>query len=654
MEAYKQHGTGPISLKSFSLWFLVLLFLFSVWLYSPDYSDSFVGDDFVQQWRIRKLIEDPIQAYKIFNPIWTDWYYRPIQNLWILGNRLLFDVNPYGYYYLQIGWHLLAISLLYRLSRKLKVNIPGALTTAVLFAVSSQHLLTVSWISSIGNVISASTALVATLAFTSYLEDRNNNRYLFITWVFLLISLLAHELAFFLPFLLLGLWWVSVRQEKSERIEIKGVVVLFGIAIAFALIQIFRPNANVHISSSYFVNLEKVIRPSEIAGFLSSLSVRWLAMGELMQSRNLVNFISNNLLLQIAVVMAILVMIVIWFMRGNTAIRFGLIWAALQLYFLFLVLWVQRPDLLDGRHLYSAWAGLSLALGASLQFALDFQIPNIRYRWLWKRRHPVILFVVPLFLIFQIRELQITQETISNLTRLVKQSEVQMKTILPEVNDETRVFSSRFILSPEYFAPAAAVWYGRSEIIGGSLDVLKKYSRATNQFFVFDHDDGSLYNLMPELQRFRETYLLWRTPPKSVQLLSGDQSVDLDESNIGLDQIIGPKDDRRIAIGLSGQESGWISFSYQLTVPKGGQLAFSIAGIDGQVFRVRILPTASKEPKVVFAQSFEATTDGYWFDALLPLELYEGQDIELYFELNSGSSGQSMQGYWGNPRIVVN
>ncbi len=94
MDAYKRRVTGSIGLKILGLWFLVLLFLFTVWLYLPDYSDSFVGDDFVQQWRIRKVIEDPIQAYRIFNPVWTDWYYRPMQNLWFLGNRLLFGVNP--------------------------------------------------------------------------------------------------------------------------------------------------------------------------------------------------------------------------------------------------------------------------------------------------------------------------------------------------------------------------------------------------------------------------------------------------------------------------------------------------------------------------------------------------------------------------------
>jgi hypothetical protein len=89
-------------------------------------------------------------------------------------------------------------------------------------------------------------------------------------------------------------------------------------------------------------------------------------------------------------------------------------------------------------------------------------------------------------------------------------------------------------------------------------------------------------------------------------------------------------------------------------VPRDGQLAFSIAGIDGQLFRVRIAPEASEESEVVFNQIFEMPIDGYWFDVLLPLSQYDGQIIELFFELNSGQSGQSVQGNWGNPRIVVN
>ena len=92
------------------------------------------------------------------------------------------------------------------------------------------------------------------------------------------------------------------------------------------------------------------------------------------------------------------------------------------------------------------------------------------------------------------------EELMNRHTRLVKEAEIQMKSALPIPSIDTHVFSAGFLLTAPYFAPTASVWYEQPSLSGGTLQSLKKYNRATNDFFLFDYDDGSLYKLLPELQ----------------------------------------------------------------------------------------------------------------------------------------------------------
>jgi len=114
---------------------MIVILLIAAILFLPSYLDSYLGDDFVQQWRIRKLIGEPFRALNVFNPDWTDWYYRPLQNLWILFNRQLFGLTPAAYYFLQVSWHLVSISLLFRVARGFGAGRLAALLAAGLFSI---------------------------------------------------------------------------------------------------------------------------------------------------------------------------------------------------------------------------------------------------------------------------------------------------------------------------------------------------------------------------------------------------------------------------------------------------------------------------------------------------------------------------------------
>ena len=140
---------------------LVVLLLLAAWLYLPPFAFTFIGDDFMQQWRIRMFLDAPLQVVRVLRPGWTDWYYRPLQHAWFLANRLAFGLNPFGYYLLQAWWHTLAVALLYRLARGLRLPAWAALLAAALFAFNGQHQLTVNWISSIAIIMGGVFSLLA-------------------------------------------------------------------------------------------------------------------------------------------------------------------------------------------------------------------------------------------------------------------------------------------------------------------------------------------------------------------------------------------------------------------------------------------------------------------------------------------------------------
>src|SRR5690554_585154 len=81
---------------------LAAIILLAAALYLPPYKEAFVGDDYLHLGYIAGFLDNPLRSLRVFYPLWTTWYYRPLQNLWFLANRSLFALTPFGYYYLQV------------------------------------------------------------------------------------------------------------------------------------------------------------------------------------------------------------------------------------------------------------------------------------------------------------------------------------------------------------------------------------------------------------------------------------------------------------------------------------------------------------------------------------------------------------------------
>ena len=600
------------------------LLLLCAWLYFPPYFDSFVGDDFVQQWRIREFVTAPADAYQILHPFWTNWYYRPLQNLWFLGNRLQFGLNPFGYYTLQILCHLLAISLLVRMVRLLRLPPWAVLATAVLFAINGQHQLTVSWISSIGIVLGAVFSLAAATTYLTYLHQEKMG-WLIITFVFVMLALLAHEEGMLIIPFLLAIWLTQPRRLSRPR-DIGFFILMSGLLAGYVALQLSRPNVHIAVDGDYISRLLTAVSPNDWGAFALEAVTRWLGFegqaGNLMAQPVLTPFAGMGILIGAGLA----------FWAGSRAVRLGLLWAGFHLGFIYLGLWSQRPELFDGRHLYNAWIGISLALGAILaQAASSIKwTPGSRGR----RGSTGVGLALALFLFLwlHIQAVQSGMTRFYQLTRQVKAAEADMKAILPEVNEQTQVFATRFLLTAQYFAPAAGVWYDDPNLKGGSLNILQKYDAVPPHFYLFDYEEGRLTNLMPELQAATKTIFLWNQEPV------------VTNANLAQNTIVGSTTARHLALKIVPETSGWATLHYTAEVPPESWLMTAVRGRPGQQFQILI------NGDVVFSYAL-ANSHNHWQAVEIPLNQFANQTITIQFQ-TAGSANEP--GYWSVPRLVIN
>lgn len=635
---------------SVSLVLMILLLLFSMGVLLAPYFRDFIGDDYIQLWRIRDLLIAPESAYKIFSPYWTDWYYRPLQNLWFLLNRLIFGLLPPGYYFLQVYCHLIAISLLFQIARILGLGRWIAFGVAALFAINGQHQLTIGWISSIGNVLGITFSLAAFAAYLGYLQKPDRGRYLSLTVLCTIMAMLAHELGIVVPFLLVGLRLLWPISRRISRAEIISVIIIAVLTVLYASIQIIRPNANLVVDDDYFSSLPAAYTPAQIGQFASAVLYRWFLFSITADPLSDIGTILPTTITSWLIIFVILALTSVVFIRGNLATRIGLLWTGLQLGFILTALWNYRPELFDSRHLYGAWAGLCILFGGLL-YSLR-EINRVRY---WISRQRIIYLggstaMLSLFLIFQLMILRSEQKALLGHARLVERSEQQLKEILPEPDSHNRLFANRFILTPPYLPPVASVWFDMPNLTGGSLDALKNKQIVNYQDYVFDYENGVLYNLMPELQQSKRTVFLWRESPVSANLLYEKSKRLLYSEEIELDKVLEGFGENRFGIALQPAEVGWTSIRYAANIPIESRLAFGLFPRSKQAYRVRVI---GDEGKSRILYSLEATTDAAeWLDIDLPLADYEGQDVDIYFEYRPGFPLEA-QGFWANPRFII-
>jgi hypothetical protein len=632
---------------------LIGLLLLIFWIYLPPFANSWVGDDYVQLGYVKEFVERPLTFPRIFHPTWTSWYYRPAQNVWILLGELLFGKRPFPFYAVQLGVHLLTVSLVFRILRQVQVGTFLAICAATLFTIHPHHVDVVTWISAIGIVLAGLFSLTALTTWLAYL-DKPQSKTLLLTSLFCLLALLSHEESIILPPFLLLILIVQrrekIRSQKKKQVQ-PGVshtlnsnewAFAIGFAMllsAYVVMQLLRPNATINLSANAPQLLQTVFSPTTFAQF-------WLVT--LHKFTFLSTFPTLTGIRMGIVVIGTVVLLAVWFWAARPAARWGLLWTALHLLFIYLVLWSQKPELYAGRHIYVGGAGLVIAIGTGLQQLFDWWQENKVVQWQWV----LVMMVVGGITAVSFNNYTLVQGIQSNWMANVTEEEAIIPTlrqIMPDINPDTHVYAHRFPITPNFLRSFVYVWYGVMPTHpGGTLDMLLEHGEAAQGDYVFDYVDGELYNLMPELQAHQKTILLLAQEARLTVLPLHDEPISLSKlpnvpivTNLRLAQPMTPPD-----------TESWLSHQLITPIPGNSTLEFGILQHAELRYRVQLTNSANESFLLFDSQMVAQTTDG-WLDISLPLQAYWEQPIILSFEVMSKDIISQPTGYYANPRFTI-
>ncbi len=196
--------------------------------YFPALSGGFVWDDVI-------FSEEPV--LQRWSGLWSVWFapadikneghYWPIvySSFWL--EHKLWGLAPMGYHIVNLLLHWVNTLLVWRLLARLSV--PGALATAVVFAVHPLHVESVAWLIERKDLLSGLFYFAAALAWMRFVETPNRWNY-GLALGFYVAAMLSKSVAVTLPVaLLIWHWW---QRERITAADLARLVPFFVIGLA--------------------------------------------------------------------------------------------------------------------------------------------------------------------------------------------------------------------------------------------------------------------------------------------------------------------------------------------------------------------------------------------------------------------------------------
>src|SRR5882762_7941337 len=204
--------------------------------YWPAWHGGFIWDDdrYVTN---NYLLIAPDGLRRIWFSLASPSQYFPLAYTILRIERSLWALDPTGYHFVNICFHVANALLVWWILARLKV--PGAWLAAAIFAVHPIQVESVAWISEVKNVLMGFFFLLTLSAWIEYVDPRQGRRRLFY-----LVALVCYSLALFakstactLPAALLLVLWLKKKPiGRRELLEIVPFVVM---AIGVGLIAIW-------------------------------------------------------------------------------------------------------------------------------------------------------------------------------------------------------------------------------------------------------------------------------------------------------------------------------------------------------------------------------------------------------------------------------
>jgi tetratricopeptide (TPR) repeat protein len=200
---------------------LALILLATVFIYLPAMNGARLWDD--PGHITRPELQSLAGLYRIWFDVGsTQQYYPLLHTAFWVEHKLWGDAMP-GYHVINVVWHLLAVILIYAIL--LRLQIPGALLAAAIFAVHPVMVESVAWVTEQKNTLSAVFYLSAMLVYLKFDESRDRTHYLIALSLFVL-GLLTKTVTATLPAALLVIFWWQ-RGALSWRRDVRPLLLFF-------------------------------------------------------------------------------------------------------------------------------------------------------------------------------------------------------------------------------------------------------------------------------------------------------------------------------------------------------------------------------------------------------------------------------------------
>jgi hypothetical protein len=190
---------------------LFLLFLiFSVFIFfSPSQKFSFISDDYhyISLNSIANILTFKSGFYH-YNPVF--WFI-----VWL--TKLLIGQRPFYFHLLALTFHILNITAVYLLGRKILKSYQAAYFSAFAFAFFFGCYEVVYWISGLNTSIMVLFYILGLILFISYTDNRKLSSYILFL-IFYILAVLSHEYAVSLPVVCL-IYWILFSNKKIKPVK---------------------------------------------------------------------------------------------------------------------------------------------------------------------------------------------------------------------------------------------------------------------------------------------------------------------------------------------------------------------------------------------------------------------------------------------------
>jgi len=207
---------------------LCLIVAMTMAAYFPALNAGFIWDDdrYVTN---NPLLTAPDGLRRIWFSLDSPSQYFPLTYTSFRIERALWGLRPFGYHLTNLLLHIANALLLWRLLARL--NVPGALLAAGIFALHPVQVESVAWITERKNLLMGFFFLLALIAWIAFVDERTRQRRRFYTLalVFYGLALFSKATACTLPAALVLILWLQEKPVNRERLIQISPFVLLGL-----------------------------------------------------------------------------------------------------------------------------------------------------------------------------------------------------------------------------------------------------------------------------------------------------------------------------------------------------------------------------------------------------------------------------------------